>query len=363
MKVVVTYASCGTGHFKAAQAICNCLKKDYPSFNICLVDILEKTNPFFGLFYRRSYSFLVNKAIFLWRIVFWVTNLKHLCHIAKFIGEILNRFNAANFIRFIAKEKPDFIISTHFLPSELSGTLRKSGRIKSRIISVITDFDVHPYWVSEGIDLYVVASDYTKEKLLLHGVLPEAIKVFGIPVDPRFLQTYAKEEVCLRLGIKKDKFTVLIMTGSFGIGPIEEIVEILHKDLQLLVVCALNKSLYARLKKNYPSDIKVFGFVDNVAELMAASDVIIAKPGGLSISEILAMELVPIFISAIPGQETANVQMLRSCGVGLSPAGIKELREAVLDYSAHPEKLSEIKERMRRIKKPNALEDICHVIR
>ena len=111
---------------------------------------------------------------------------------------------------------------------------------------------------------------------------------------------------------------MLVVTGSFGIGPIEEIVQLLCNDYEVLAVCARNKRLFGRLKARAYPHTHVFGFVENIDELMTVSDVIITKPGGLTISESLCMDLIPLFIAAIPGQESMNVEVLQNAGIGSS---------------------------------------------
>jgi processive 1,2-diacylglycerol beta-glucosyltransferase len=174
---------------------------------------------------------------------------------------------------------------------------------------------------------------------------------------------YNREALCGKLGLDKNKFTVLLITGSFGIGNIEGIVNALCLDYQVLVVCAGNKRLYEKLKrKNYPQ-VRVFGFIDNIQELMAVSGLIITKPGGLTVSEALAMELPPIFISAIPGQEDGNIKALATYGVGLKPGDIEELKSLVEEYKSCPERAEIIKQGIREIKKPFACEELYNVIR
>ncbi|MCG2706946.1 MAG: hypothetical protein L6254_05340, partial [Candidatus Omnitrophica bacterium] len=202
----------------------------------------------------------------------------------------------------------------------------------------------------------------TKEQLILEGVKEDKIKEFGIPVESKFFKRYDRDALCEKLNIQKDKFTVLMVTGSFGIGPIEEIINLLYKDVQILAVCANNRRLYARLKnKNYPNT-RAYGFVDNMPELMAASDIIITKPGGVSISEILAMELVPIFISAIPGQETENIKVLRKYKVGITPNSIADIRNIVLGYKEYPDRIKDAKENIKVIKRPTAAGELCNVV-
>ena len=194
-------------------------------------------------------------------------------------------------------------------------------------------------------------------------VSPERIKVFGLPFHPRFLKQFDRTSLARKIGINPDKFTVLLMTGSSGIGPLEKIAELLSSDVQVLVVCASNERLHKRfLKKNIPN-VKVFGFIENTEELMAVSDCIVTKAGGSTIAEVINMDLAPIFISTIPGQESANVEALRRLGVGLVPKNIRQLKEMVMELKNNPDKLNLMKERLEGVKKPLACQEIAGVIR
>lgn len=362
MKIIIVYASAGTGHFKAAEAIYNFFKQKDKNLELKLIDALQYSNFFFSNIYSYGYSFLVRFAPCLWSLAFYITYARPLRRITKIVSFIIDRFNVKRFTQILIRESPDFIISTHFLPSEVCAELKRNQKINSKLITVITDFGVHPFWIDKRVDIYVVASDFTQEKLALEGIKREQIKALGIPIDFKFLRQHKKDDICEKIGIAPDKFTVLVVTGSFGIGPIEEIVNLLYKDAQILVVCAKNKRLFTRLKnKNYPQ-VKAFGFIDNIQELMAVSDIIITKPGGLTISEILAMELVPIFISAIPGQEVENVKVLERYGVGLKVNKLKEIKDMVLDYRDNPDKLSRMRENIKKIKKPFAAEELYNAI-
>jgi processive 1,2-diacylglycerol beta-glucosyltransferase len=362
MRVIIAHVSAGAGHRKAAEAIYSYFKAQHPHIDIQTVDVLEKSNPFFKELYIRGYSFLVKHALFLWAFGFWITGKKLLCGFFKRLNLLLDRFNSPAFFELLIKENPDFVISTHFLASEIIAHLKNKGKIKSKLITVVTDFGLHPLWIYTGTDLYAVASESTKQKLRNQGVPPGKIKITGIPVAPVFIKKYDKARICAKLGIEENKFTALVVTGSFGIGSIERITELLHKDVQMLVVCALNNKLYSRLKAKELSRVKIFGFVDNIEELMAVSDVIITKPGGLGVSELLAMELAPIFICAIPGQETGNSEALASYGVGISVRQPAKIKEIVLDYKNHPDKILKIKEIIRNIKKPYAVQELYNVI-
>ena len=364
MKIIITYASAGAGHFKAAEAVYNyfkqdCLNKD---LDVQLVDVLEKSTSFFKRCYLAGYAVLIRHITFIWAIAFWFTSFKLLRPLTRPISSLINYLNTQKFAKFLIQENPDYVISAHFLPSEIAAHLKQAKKIKSKIITVVTDFGVHPYWLSKGTDTYVVASSFTREILIKEGVDSSIVKEFGIPIDEKFTKTYNKEELCRKLEIDSSKFTLLIMTGSFGIGPIEETVELLRDQMQILVVCANNKKLFEQLKnKNYPT-VRTFAFVNNVQELMAVSDCIVTKPGGLSSSELLSMALAPIFIAAIPGQETINMHALESLGVGISATNAEDIKNKVLDYKEYPEKLKTTKDRIQQIRKPHAAGELCNAV-
>ena len=363
MKIIISYASAGAGHFKAAEAIYNYIKGKNTDYDLSLIDILDKTPGLFRFFYKRGYSFMVRYAVYLWWFAFWVTEFRPLRFITRAIAKFLNKLSTASFAGDLIKENPDLIISTHFLPSEIAASLKKNNRIASKVVTVVTDFDVHPFWISPGTDFYVTASGLAGKTLAREGVNPEKIKEYGIPVDPKFLKNEDREEIKRNLGLVTDKFTVLLMTGSFGFGPLEEIVRVLSPEIQVIVVCASNERLYRRLiSKDLPS-VKVYGFVDNGQELMAASDVIITKPGGLSISEILCKELAPIFICVIPGQEAYNVRALSEYGVGVRPKSAEDIRRIIIDYRNNPEKLEAVRKNIRKVRKPDTLGEIYNAIR
>ena len=362
MRIIISYASAGAGHFKSAQAIYNYFKKKDPSLDIKLVDILQYSGPLLRLGYTKGYSFMVNYVPWLWAFVFYFSSLKLLRPIISRMHLFGSRISAGKFCDLLIEENPDLLISTHFLPSQLTSYLKGVNKISVKLITVITDFVVHPFWVSENTDTYITACGLTSKILIDQGIESCKIREFGIPIDCDFSKGLDRASVALKIGAGVDKFTVLIVTGSFGLGPIEKLVSLLYKDAQLLVVCARNKRLFRKLASyNYPG-LKVFGFVDNMAELMSMPDVIITKPGGLSISELLAKELVPIFISSIPGQEQGNVSVLKQYGIGFKANGLNAIIKSVLAYKNDIPALEQIKTNIRKLKKPNSAGDLYNEV-
>lgn len=363
MKVLITYASAGAGHRRAAEAICGYLKSNRNDLAVELVDILPFTGGFFRFCYNSGYPFLVHYAVWLWGLFFWLTEFRLSRWLSRKLSLIVNYLGCRRFLSYLIKEDFDFIISTHFLNSELAANLKLRNKIRAKLVTVITDFGVHPFWVCPGTDLYIAASGSTRDILLKTGVPAGRIQASGIPVSPSFTKTQNRAQLAQKLGINEKSFTVLLMTGSFGSGPLEEIAGSLCAQAQVLVVCAKNKKLFSRLQKRELKNVKVFGFVDNAEELMGVSDVIITKPGGSSIAEFLNMGLFPIFISAIPGQERENIRVLSGYGVGREPKNIRQIKELVIELKNDPQKLESLRKNIAQAAKPLACQEIASVIR
>jgi processive 1,2-diacylglycerol beta-glucosyltransferase len=362
-KIFIMYASAGQGHTKAAQVMYRFLMEHEPGADIRLLDALDYSSPALKFAYEASYNFIIRHAQWLWVLVFYATSLRLPFGLSRALNDFSNHCSSQALFDMLARENPDSIISTHFLPCQVAAWLKRRGIIRSFLTTGITDFGVHPLWVAKETDMYAVASVSTQRQLERMGVNPGTIVVTGIPVDPGNVAVNDVPALRAALGIPAGMFTVLLVTGSFGIGPLDEIAELLCRDCQVLVVCARNKVMYTRLSACQLPNVKVYGFVQNMNELMAASDLVVTKPGGLSVSELLVRCTVPVFICAIPGQESENVHALRREGIGTYCRSPKAVRKAVLAFKEHPQQLAAMREAIARVRKPRSAEEIWHALR
>ncbi|MDD2702620.1 MAG: glycosyltransferase [Candidatus Omnitrophica bacterium] len=347
---------------KAAEALRDYFISTHPGIDVRLVDILDKTNIPFKAVYSKGYNILVTCFPWLWSFFFCLTAAPGLRALVRFLAFPFDFLNTFRFRYYLTGENPDAVISTHFLSSRMVSFLKKHRRIDSVLVTVVTDFGVHPFWVQAHTDTYIAASEHSRDELAALGVNGSRIQVFGIPTAQKFYRAIDKKTAREKHGIPSAEFSVLLITGSFGIGPLERIAEFLSPDVQVLAVCARNHRLYRRLIARGLANVRVFGFVDFVEDLMAASDLIITKPGGLTVSETLSMDLPPLFICAIYGQETANARFVAGERAGMVIARISGIRGIVSDFKNHPEKLQAFKQNIARIKKPFASRDVCEYI-
>ncbi len=358
MKILITYVSAGAGHFKAAEALYFYCQK-HKDWDVRLVDALDYANPFFKKGYSGIYTFLVSRMPQVWGGFFALLDIPWMQWFYRRVRRLFNFCNAWHFHEFLREEKFDCILSTHFMPTEVAAALKRSKRIDSKVITVVTDFDVHRIWIAKGVDCYTAASDWTKNKLKTLGIPDDQICVSGIPTDEKFAQNFDRLELKKKLGLQEEVFTVLIATGSFGIGPIQELVEELSKEgFQVLVICGHNKDLLERLQRKPLHLVKAFGFVSNVHELMAVSDVMVTKPGGLSISEALVIQLPLIFFHPIPGQEANNIKVLKNYGIGSTAQTIEEIVEQLKNLRSSRDVFLSVLKKMSVLSGRNAAQDI-----
>ncbi|MFT5169639.1 MAG: processive 1,2-diacylglycerol beta-glucosyltransferase [Candidatus Omnitrophota bacterium] len=360
MKIAVIHATAGAGHLKAAEAVYYGLRK-YTDHDVKIIDALDHTSGIFKSMYAGTYLFLIKHFPRVWGVSFAVIDIPALQPFIRWFRRIYNHINASNLEKLLIERQFDCIIMTHFMPTEITASLKRQRKINAKLITCVTDFDVHRIWLAEGVDGYCVASDWTKNRIQTLGIPENKVTVTGIPTNERFSAAYDVAELKSSMGLEKDRFTVLVATGSFGIGPIEEIIRELD-EFQVVVVCGHNKTLFKTLTDKKYANAKVFGLVDNMHELMALSNAMVTKPGGLSISEALVTQLPLIFFNPIPGQETGNIKVLATYGVGISGCSIPDIACELDKLRTSQDVYSTVLMKTKEIARPFAVKDIVNLI-
>jgi processive 1,2-diacylglycerol beta-glucosyltransferase len=351
MKILITYAYAGVGHKKAAEAVFGVLSEGKNEVKI--VDALDYTNPFFRFSYPRVYLFLINRLSFLWGWLYYFFDLKSVDFFAAPLRAFFHALTCRALAEFIKSYDPDVIISTHFLPGEVVSGLKRKGLFKGKLITIITDFLPHAFWMAENTDCFIAAIDKTKKDLICRGVKEESVKVLGIPCEPKFSFSNGRKKIIEKLKLEHGFFNLLVMGGGFGTGPVREIIDSftdisgdIKNKIQIMVICGKNKVLFEdlnRMKSGSGLNLRVFAYMDNIDEFMEASDCIVTKSGGLTVSEALSKKLPMIIISPIPGQETRNCEVLTDYGAALRAGKVTEIRSHVMDFIRFPEKITGMK--------------------
>ncbi|MFH0876715.1 MAG: glycosyltransferase [Candidatus Omnitrophota bacterium] len=355
-KILILYASAGSGHKKAAEAIGHAFAANA---SVQMFDIVDFMPPLAKTLYTKGYILLISRLSWLWGLLYDFSDAPCFGLVNADFRKFTNAFTCRRLLAFLLKERPDVVISTQFLASEIVSLAKEKHGLAAKLITVITDFGVHNFWLSGGTDIYCCASMATKEILLKKGIAEDRIRVTGIPVDDKFLKALDKQELSSEFGTKTDQPTLLIATGGIGVGPIEEMVELLKDQAQLLVVCGTNKNLTQKLQqKNHPN-VKVFGFVDYMQKLMCLSDIIITKAGGLTVSECLTMGLPMIFFFLIPGQEMINAKTMEAERAGLIARSTDEINDLTRKLIANKTLLTLYQQNSRSLARPRSAAEIA----
>ena len=370
-KIIITYATAGIGHKKAAFAIRDALSaKKNSDIIIKIIDILEYSNAFFRKSYPTIYLLLINRLILLWGFFYYILDNRCIHNILFPIRRFLHIINCRRLIKFILNEKPDIIISTHFLTPDICLYIKNKYKINISVVTVITDYRAHSFWVSKGTDIYIVADKVTARDLVEKwGISKDKIHALGIPVEPKFALTHDRNFFRKKFDISGDSLVLLLIGGGYGVGPMLGLLTDLEKRslrLTVITVCGHNKKLFSDIEKFKISAkfLKVtnFSYIENVDEVMAASDLYIGKPGGISITEAFTQDLPLVLIRPIPGQETRNARFIAENKIGVICKNLFEVSNTIEGFAKSKENLLEMKKNIERIKKPKAASAIADFI-
>jgi processive 1,2-diacylglycerol beta-glucosyltransferase len=364
-KVLVLSASAGAGHIRAAQAVERAFSEADAAREVRHIDTLEYTNKLFRRLYAKAYLDMVNKTPELlgWLYDYldkpWERERRRLA---------LDKLNTRPFVKMLREYQPDIIVCTHFLPAEIVSWLKAKERITSRQAIVVTDMDVHAMWLCHHYEQYFVALEETREHMMRLGIPQEKLTVSGIPIDPVFSVEKDKLEMRRKHGLQEDLCTILVSAGGFGVGPIEHLFQSLlelRHEAQAVVICGRNEELKARLEQmsaHLPRaarvKIKPIGFTTEMDEYMAASDIVLGKPGGLTTSEALARGLVMVIVNPIPGQEERNSDHLLEEGAAIRCNNLPVLAYKIDKLLDDRERFRAMQDAARRLARPRAAQEI-----
>lgn len=379
-KVLIMSASTGGGHNRAAKAMKDEIEKkciDGEHITCEIIDSLKLINTTMDKIISSGYEKSAKYTPKAWGGVYKMSDAnivsKH-----EYKGNLFNTLLASKLKKLLKERKPDLIIGTHPFPMIALSTLKKKYPYRNAfnsffvppLISVLTDYTAHSTYIQDEIDYYIAGDEYVKEVLISEGVDGDKIKPYGIPVEKSFLEHREKSVVLEELGLAPDKFTVLLMGGSFGAGNIKdtlkELLEI-DRDFQIIVITGRNETLKEKLGKSlekYTIDknISILGFTQDMNDILSAVDIIVSKPGGLTTTECLLKELPMIIPYYIPGQEEENMDFLSNCGAALRTSKkftISVLLKVLID---NPMRMELLKNNIKSVKKQNTAEDIANLV-
>ena len=364
-RVLIVSVRAGAGHVMAAAALEAAFHEYAPAFAVRNIDLLDYSNDLLKFLYGKMYLDAVKLIPEL-----YAYNYKHYEPTKKFIKPrfLIDRFSFSAFYEYIEDFDPGLILCTHFIPAALVENYRSKKAKRFKIAVTLTDYEFHPLWVAPNIDRYFTATEEVKNSLSYYGVEPERIVASGIPVHPKFSATKDRAKLLAKYEMREGQPIILISAGSFGITPLGEVMDELGtigEDFEIVVVCGKNADLERELQEKQKTQKhlrKVFGFVDFMDELMAMSDLLVTKPGGITVSESLATGLPMILIEPIPGQEEANADYVVEQGAAVKARNVSSLVYKLQHLIKDPERLGAMSRRASEISHADAARRIVEQI-
>lgn len=367
--ILVVSATVGAGHVRAGEALLAAGEFLSTPVTINHQDILDFTFPLFRKVYSKSYYTVVTTSPELYGYLYKRSERGTLRKGKAGIMRLFDHFNYKKYLAKLKAMKPDAVVCTHFLPYlAIEDTILDPGwRIP--FFAVPTDYDVHSLWISRAIRRFYAATDEAAWTIRAHGIPEDRTAVSGIPVMPQFGSNVRRSEACAQLGLQPALFTILILSGGYGVGVVDELVSSIAQFLstrgrrrfQLLVVCGKNPDLHAKLSHMaFPGNVSasLYQYIPFVDLAMACADLLVTKAGGLTVSEALARHLPMLILDPLPGQEARNADFVIEQGAAISAIGFSNLRFKLDKLLGQPSLLAGMRRRARSISKPHAAIDI-----
>jgi processive 1,2-diacylglycerol beta-glucosyltransferase len=363
-RIAILTLGIGSGHVRASSVVARALEEGGGGVEVGVFDAIQYAQPWFRCLYVYPYWWMLRYAPGLWG---WLYKRRHRKIHRGTAPRWVFRWGCRKVLRELRRFSPHLVIVTEIGAAEIAALGKREGWVNTPLLAVQTDFQTEPPWVQSEIDFYCVGSEEARFQLVGWGISPHRILVCGIPIDPVFALPHDKPEILRSLGLVAERPVILVMAGGMGPVPLDEVVVSLERcglPLQVIAVTGHDGEMQARLKTlqgKVGLDLRTLGWIENVAELMAAADLLVTKPGGLSTSEALAAGLPMVLTHPIPGPEESHARHLVQRGVALHARSSEEIPELVLPLLRCAEKRAEMARRAKELARPDAAYAVAQV--
>ncbi len=341
-RALLVYGYAPSGHSAAAFAIEEAGRKAGLSFS--RVEIAADHHPAAGLGVARGYHALLRATPGLYGGMYrgdWARSVLRAVR-----GAYLTLGGSRRLREEVRRCAAQVVVCPQAAVAAVLSEARRRGELDIPVVSVLTDFSVHPFWADPPADLILTPDEAAVEKFAALGIPRQRLQTTGIPVHPAFASPPMREIARRSLALPTSAPVVLLTGGGKGLGGLDRAAVALlalSPRAQLLVLCGANDGLRCGLASHREAGgrLRVFGPQppEFVAALMAASDIHIGKAGGLSAAESLAMGLPMVLMKSLPGQEEGNARHLLAAGAAIDGGAAERAAQAAADLLNAPEAL------------------------
>ncbi|MFN8635355.1 MAG: glycosyltransferase [Chloroflexota bacterium] len=365
-RILILHAAVGSGHTTAANALADALRQKKQG-EVRVDDILDYGSQLFRESMIRSYLQVSGRAPLLWKMLYQSSDIANpdAAAAANSLRARFDRLPVRRLERFVSTFEPDAIVCTHMFPLTVLQRLKRQGALRQPLYCVITDYMVHSMWINDIVDGYFLASEPTRYAMLMRGVPPSILHVTGIPVKGELAEPKSSDAMRARRGLPAEGPIVTLFGGGLEPRRARIVVQrLLESDTPGLLIVVAGRSAeiataVADLQDGPSMRLLKLGRIDYVDDLVAASDLVITKSGGLIVSEILARGTPMVVFDPIPGQEEWNADFVAGSGAGLQLRQAESVPLTVRALLAAPERLALMRQHAARVGRPRAAQDIA----
>lgn len=347
-RVVILSGELGDGHKQAAHALVEASALYEDHVDVQVVDFMSLVSP--RLHHVSKYLFVQGLKNFPYVYGFLYKRTRQ-PNALSYMLKRCTAYGISRLLHFLNETRPDIVVSTFPMAAAAVSLLKESGAIHMPSVTVVTDHTDHSYWLHHSTDHYIVGSEFVRHSLARSGIADHRMSVTGIPIRSQFYQSFNRQLLRKKHGLLLDRPTLLLMGGGHGMMS-HDLINMLKSEqladpLQIIIVCGHNDSLRRQLSHTLHGSkhhIVLTGYVDYVHELMALSDLIITKPGGLTTSEAIALNLPMLLYRPLPGQEQDNARCLVKMGVAVMAKHETDLLQQLKMLLAEPHILGNMRE-------------------
>ncbi|MEZ4706136.1 MAG: glycosyltransferase [Caldilineaceae bacterium] len=372
-RILFLISDTGGGHRASANAIAEAIHFLHPQqYETIIEDMWQNHTPHPFREMPRAYRWVVGPGLPLWKLMWHTmsqpTLQRHILDDVKYL--VKNDMKA-----YFRTSQPDMVVSVHPLLNHIGLNCLRDIGSRAPFATVVTDlFTFHPTWIDPRVDRCLLPTEAARSQAIELGMNPHKIAVYGQPISIQFAQPPGdKRTLRLQLGLDVARPAVLLVGGGEGSGRLAAIAQQIVQrapHVQLLVVAGRNHALRQELAAASWAQrphVHIYGFVNNMPELMHACDLIVTKAGPGTISEALIAGLPIILFDFIPGQETGNVAYVEQNGAGIFAKSPLEVARTVAKWTRPGSaNLDVLRANATRLARPRAslliAEDLCHLV-
>lgn len=363
--VTILTANAGGGHRAAARSLAEVLEGQA---EVSFLSLMDDYAPFPINTWSATYGPWVNYTPWLYRLVYrYGSSRERVLMTERAVYPLIRPWME----RGMLSVNPDLFISVHPLHTDVPiWVLQEAGR-RVPFVTVVTDPVTPPVaWFCPEVDLCIVATEEARSVAIGCGLAPHKVSVIGLPIRLAFaeLRGRPKTEMRRQLGLAPERPLVLLTGGGAGIGRLRPLALAIAKRLkhhpaapQMAIIAGRNRELQLLLKaERWPIPVQVLGFVDNMPEWLAATDLLLTKAGPATIQEAACLGVPVLITDFVPGQETGNVEWVQRHRVGMYEPTTRRIAQMV-DELLQPDnpELAQMAERASRVARPYAATEIA----